>query len=207
MWRNVSAPELSENHPRWNSRPSTLSRVGSGIMDFPAAMPPDRRSNFMSTTGNFGRCRRPCVNEDSRYACGMATIVQCKAERAQQKMAKTRAKLGTGNTLKSFYTVSYSTAYAELEKQMRMKFIHNIFLKADEDGSGDICLTELQQCIHQPDVRKALAELGIQPHQTVRLFKAIDYDRNGSISVNEFMTGLHRQQKKVDEEARAMGGF
>lgn len=113
-----------------------------------------------------------------------------------------------GFPLPALYTVSYPKAYAELEKQKRFNYLYNLFLSVDEDGSGEISLEEFQRCVSNKDVRAALVELGIQPHQTTHIFKKLEGEwgnGDGELSVKEFMVGLAKHQKKLEDEARAAG--
>lgn len=178
----------------------SLSPAGIASFGRPASSPGLERTQVKATSS-----RRPSLgSNDIRYARGMATIAQCRAERAE---GKAKRRIGPDFPLKALYTVTYPKAYAELEKQKRMKFLHNLFLSADEENTGQIFLEEFQKCVLKRDVRAALSQLGVQPHETVTLFKSMSMDgaECGSVDVRDFMDGLMRHQRKVEMEARAQG--
>lgn len=202
----LGSPQLQQYQPVTHGQ----RQLGPSLLDRPAS------STMTTSFGTLGRAasfsglqkrRQPALpylglDKDLRYARGIATIAQCKSEKAKRN-SKSRQGVVRGQ-LPALYTVSYAKAYAELEKQKRFDFLHNLFLSVDEDGSGDISLEEFQRCVTKKNVRDTLIQLGIQPHETVRMFKRMD-DGDGKLIVKEFMVGLAKQQKKIEDEARAQG--
>jgi len=66
----------------------------------------------------------------------------------------------------------------------------HLFCEVDYDNSGNLTLDEFHRALRCPRIHKAFSVLGIQPHQSTLVFKTLDVDRNGIVSINEFMTGL-----------------
>lgn len=100
------------------------------------------------------------------------------------------------------FHISYPEAYAELERSRRMQFLTDLFLTMDEDGSGEISFEEFQHSVLRPDIRKVLAEIGVQPHQAAQLFRSIDTG-DGQVDVAELMQGLellNQKQKLVEAD-------
>jgi len=83
------------------------------------------------------------------------------------------------------------------EKQERMEEelhkatsqIINIFRDSDQNGDGVMTKEEFQKAIANPQISRTLKELEIDFYDLEYLFDHLDLNRNGSISLNEFVQG------------------
>merc|ERR1711893_206261 len=73
-----------------------------------------------------------------------------------------------------------------------MKKINRLFQHADEDGDGAIDVDEFEHMLQDPDIKIWLSalELDVQDHS--ELFRNLDKDRNGSLSIYELVDGVRR---------------
>merc|ERR1712176_1173031 len=62
----------------------------------------------------------------------------------------------------------------------------------DDDGSGTVTLEEVTEYFEDPRVQSYFQALGVDPNDTERLFKLIDDDDSGDVSVDEFLEGCLR---------------
>merc|ERR1712113_125793 len=80
---------------------------------------------------------------------------------------------------------------------MRDKSAHREKFKAmfhalDTDESGDITLDELVERMHDENVQAYLAHLDIRPSNTWQMFKLLEADGSGTVSIEEFVDGCMR---------------
>lgn len=64
-----------------------------------------------------------------------------------------------------------------------------VFLEADADGSGDMSREEFRKVISNPKIQRILRELELDAYDLEYLFDNLDVDRNGTISLPEFVQG------------------
>lgn len=77
------------------------------------------------------------------------------------------------------------------------KFFH----QADKDKSGTITLDELELQLKNIKVRAHLATLGIEVNDAKDIFRLLDFDKSGEISIEEFIYGclkMKGQAKAID---------
>eukprot|EP00419_Tripos_fusus_P031976 CAMPEP_0172765510 /NCGR_PEP_ID=MMETSP1074-20121228/179421_1 /TAXON_ID=2916 /ORGANISM="Ceratium fusus, Strain PA161109" /LENGTH=301 /DNA_ID=CAMNT_0013600469 /DNA_START=185 /DNA_END=1090 /DNA_ORIENTATION=- len=88
----------------------------------------------------------------------------------------------------------------ELQLQMAtelMKII-NVFRDSDEDGSGTLSLEELEKALETNEsVSNDLAEIGIPAEDAKELYKILDWDNSGEVTVKEFVEGISKVQADV----------
>mmetsp|Transcript_123472 Transcript_123472/g.357013 ORF Transcript_123472/g.357013 Transcript_123472/m.357013 type:complete len:275 (+) Transcript_123472:75-899(+) len=88
------------------------------------------------------------------------------------------------------YQRPFDLAYSELAMQRNLKRIYDLFTTADNDGSGTLDLGELQLALRDHQMRRSFAAVGVQPHQAKVVFDAFDDDRDGELTLEDFMAGL-----------------
>mmetsp|Transcript_83653 Transcript_83653/g.132224 ORF Transcript_83653/g.132224 Transcript_83653/m.132224 type:complete len:588 (-) Transcript_83653:86-1849(-) len=66
------------------------------------------------------------------------------------------------------------------------------FEEADADKSGQITMKEFQEHLESRSVRAHFASIGIQVHEALGLFKLLDQDHSGEVSIEEFVMGCVR---------------
>mmetsp|Transcript_37526 Transcript_37526/g.100020 ORF Transcript_37526/g.100020 Transcript_37526/m.100020 type:complete len:183 (-) Transcript_37526:38-586(-) len=88
--------------------------------------------------------------------------------------------------------------------ELREKYVvemREIFLDLDEDASGTMTLEELTRGLKDPRVQSYFTALGLELHDTARLFNLIDDDGSGDVSIDEFLDGCLRlkgEAKSID---------
>jgi len=87
------------------------------------------------------------------------------------------------------------------EESSYLNQIRVIFKRVDADNSGNMTETELVYLFEQEDFKEQMQYLGIHPTEAAGLFKLLDDDQSGSVSIEEFLSGCIRlkgQAKAVD---------
>merc|ERR1711964_528777 len=72
------------------------------------------------------------------------------------------------------------------------KSLRKIFLEFDEDGSGTLTWDEFQRHMDDSDVQAYLSALEINVSKARALFKLLDTDESGCVSLDEFVMGCLR---------------
>lgn len=90
-----------------------------------------------------------------------------------------------------FYTRSFDTAYADLAKARNLRRLETLFVEADADGSGEMSFDEFRDALRVPRIQRAFSVLGVQPHQSEPIFRALDKQKKGELSITAFMSGLN----------------
>jgi Ca2+-binding EF-hand superfamily protein len=78
------------------------------------------------------------------------------------------------------------------EESSYLNQIRVIFARSDTDGSGKMTETELQELMTQEDFKEQMECLGIHSTEAHGLFKLLDDDGSGSVSIDEFLSGCIR---------------
>lgn len=74
---------------------------------------------------------------------------------------------------------------------MAMQVIENLFHRADADGSGEISREEFNTMLMWTDITKQLMEhTTINAQDLNELFEWLDHDKDGMVSIKEFMDGF-----------------
>merc|ERR1719265_1323480 len=79
--------------------------------------------------------------------------------------------------------------------------IQSIFLEADKEGTGEISASSLDECLNDPRMRAHLAAIGLDAAEAEGLFRLLDLDSSGTITVEEFIFGCMRMRgsaKSID---------
>mmetsp|Transcript_15350 Transcript_15350/g.33729 ORF Transcript_15350/g.33729 Transcript_15350/m.33729 type:complete len:256 (+) Transcript_15350:82-849(+) len=119
------------------------------------------------------------------------------ASRPTRKASWAGPRIGGGHppqiihSASQFYHQPFNTSYRALAAQRNLRILEHLFTEADEDGSGTMDLAEFQKAlVTDPQIQKAFSVLGVQPHLTELVFKSLDKDRKGELTIEEFITGL-----------------
>mmetsp|Transcript_50641 Transcript_50641/g.151448 ORF Transcript_50641/g.151448 Transcript_50641/m.151448 type:complete len:696 (+) Transcript_50641:23-2110(+) len=94
-------------------------------------------------------------------------------------------------------------------KEMYVKEMQKLFSQMDEDQSGTVCLEEVKEYFQDPHVKSYFTALGLDPHDSERLFTLLDDDGSGDVGVNEFINGCLRlkgQARSIDIYALLVQG-
>merc|ERR1719272_973233 len=78
------------------------------------------------------------------------------------------------------------------EEQSNLNEIRAIFQRSDADHSGNMTEKELELLLNQPDFKMQMECLGIHPTEAHGLFKLLDGDQSGVVSIEEFLSGCIR---------------
>jgi len=77
-------------------------------------------------------------------------------------------------------------------KEQWLKEMRAIFLEMDADGSGTVNKDEIAEFCNDDRVHYYLTALGLDVHDTERLFELLDENRDGELDVDEFLAGCLR---------------
>jgi len=117
-------------------------------------------------------------------------VVQNKMGTASTAVRIKGATTPMPHSMRQQYTAPYRLAYQDLARKEYLHELEILFQKIDEDGSGLLELDELQRSMRHKDVVKAFANLKVQPHQSEVIFKSLDKNRLGELTIQEFCNGL-----------------
>ncbi|CAE7335592.1 Scn11a [Symbiodinium natans] len=76
------------------------------------------------------------------------------------------------------------------EKDKLMKEFQHCFDEMDTNGSGEIEFEELEELLENPGMQAYLSHLHISTSGAWNIFKLLDKDETGSVSLPEFVEGL-----------------
>lgn len=86
------------------------------------------------------------------------------------------------------YITPYDVAYEQASREQEVKFIEQLFRRADADCSGQIDFKEFNACLSQPETFRILnRRFGFQRHEAPRIFRALDGDGSGEICIDEWV--------------------
>mmetsp|Transcript_17202 Transcript_17202/g.54015 ORF Transcript_17202/g.54015 Transcript_17202/m.54015 type:complete len:279 (-) Transcript_17202:107-943(-) len=75
---------------------------------------------------------------------------------------------------------------------MAAKEMKRIFRTADRDGSGSISQKEFEDHLNNPEVKAHLSTIGIETDKAKGLFRLLDVDMSGEVTIEEFVFGCQR---------------
>lgn len=112
----------------------------------------------------------------------------------------------TGIFVESATNAANSDREIKIQAQMEeedsyLNEIRKIFSRSDSDNSGSMTQSELERLMEQADFKQQLECLGIHPTEAHGLFKLLDDDGSGLVSIEEFLSGCIRLKgtaKSVD---------
>lgn len=88
------------------------------------------------------------------------------------------------------YQKPFERAYKQLSEQRNLRRLEALFMETDTDGSGEISLQEFREALRKPWIQRSFSLLGVQPHQAEVIFKAMDKEQVGELSIHAFIHGL-----------------
>jgi hypothetical protein len=111
------------------------------------------------------------------------------------------------NNAQSYFRKPYSEAYAAVEQARHMQLLESIFHAADDDHSGKVSLAEFRHCLGKGECRKIFSDFGIQPWQAEEVYRYLDVDRTGDLTISAFMRGLQELIRLGQEETKGERQF
>ncbi|CAK0867497.1 unnamed protein product [Prorocentrum cordatum] len=87
------------------------------------------------------------------------------------------------------------------QKQKWLQEMKELFQEMDKEGCGSISLDTIQEFLQDARVESYFQALGLEPHDTERLFDHLDDDNSGEVSLDEFLQGclrLRGQARSID---------
>ncbi|CAK0908690.1 unnamed protein product [Prorocentrum cordatum] len=87
------------------------------------------------------------------------------------------------------------------QKQKWLQEMKELFQEMDKEGCGSISLETIQEFLKDARVESYFQALGLEPHDTERLFDHLDDDNSGEVSLDEFLQGclrLRGQARSID---------
>jgi len=86
-------------------------------------------------------------------------------------------------------------------KEALLKHLVSLLAKMDQDGDSSINRDEFFAALVQKDVQEFLDALGIDPENAAEVFMLLDEDGDGTVHLQEFMSGMERirgEAKSID---------
>lgn len=77
-----------------------------------------------------------------------------------------------------------------LQKEEEIENLKEMFAELDEDGSGQVTLTEFQNAFSIETIKNKLTLMGLNEAQLLQLFHLLDTDGEGELDLDEFMGGM-----------------
>merc|ERR1719343_1748899 len=77
-------------------------------------------------------------------------------------------------------------------KKMYMDHLREVFKEIDTDSSNSITLSEMEHFLTDPSLMMYLEAMEIQPDDARTLFRLLDKDESGCVSIDEFCQGCLR---------------
>lgn len=119
------------------------------------------------------------VSAQQPARCGSGNFSSCGA--LVQAQAKAPAN----------FTVSFSTAYGDICKERRAKqALLQAYNEVLPGNDGTLNLKQYVACLQKVPFQRLLADLGIQPHLGVLIYKLVDRHGNQQCTINEFIDGI-----------------
>lgn len=101
---------------------------------------------------------------------------------------------GILNIITGIYLNTAISTTDEINHQGMMDQIRHLFSAADTDGSGAVSLVEFRQLLSHKEMGVYLRGIGWRVEQAEDLFRMLDDDQSGEISIDEFIAGCTRLQ-------------
>ncbi|CAJ1405574.1 unnamed protein product, partial [Effrenium voratum] len=76
------------------------------------------------------------------------------------------------------------------QKHLYVKHFRQLFSEGDADGSGTISFGEFERFVEDEHLQAYLAHLNVDPENAWQIFRLIDCNKDGEVSIDEFTTGL-----------------
>jgi len=101
----------------------------------------------------------------------------------------------TGFFCEHAFEMARSEKDSLIQEQLRRKHLYlehfrQIFEEGDCDESGEISYTEFENFMQDEHLQAYLAHLNVDPDNAWQIFRLIDLNKDGSVSLEEFTTGL-----------------
>lgn len=88
-----------------------------------------------------------------------------------------------------------------------ISLVARLFEDADEDNSGTLTVREFKRCLNQPEVIDQIHELGIEVGEFNVLFRSLDSDHSGEVTLDEFCEGFIKMKIAMRGMSRAIAYF
>lgn len=80
----------------------------------------------------------------------------------------------------------------EREREVLVHALQSMFEHGDVNGNGQLSFDEFLEALQAPEVFARLQQIGVSPEEAIDLFKLLDADMSGELSINEFTIGVLR---------------
>mmetsp|Transcript_46387 Transcript_46387/g.72352 ORF Transcript_46387/g.72352 Transcript_46387/m.72352 type:complete len:501 (+) Transcript_46387:1-1503(+) len=88
-----------------------------------------------------------------------------------------------------------------------LQLVSQVFLEADEDGSGTLSVREFRLCMAQEQVQQELKEIGFGLEDLSTFFSTIDKDGSGDVTLDELCEGFIKLRLSMRGTDRSIAYF
>jgi hypothetical protein len=111
------------------------------------------------------------------------------------------------NNAQSYFRKPYGEAYASIENARHLQLLESIFKSADDDNSGRVSLAEFRHCLAKAECRKVFSDFGIQPWQAEEVYRYLDREKTGDLTIATFMNRFEELLRWGKEQTKGEQQF
>eukprot|EP00928_Gymnodinium_smaydae_P005418 TRINITY_DN11848_c1_g4_i1.p1 TRINITY_DN11848_c1_g4~~TRINITY_DN11848_c1_g4_i1.p1 ORF type:complete len:266 (-),score=56.31 TRINITY_DN11848_c1_g4_i1:95-841(-) len=104
------------------------------------------------------------------------------------------------STVGTAFNRPYHAAYDKARRRKDLLLLQELFTEVDVDKSGQVAYEEFAKCMQNPTIYEVMhRRFGFQRHEVPRIFRALDVDCSGHISLQEWLSECEAMMSVVEE--------